>query len=67
MDIHVLTSCLNMVGRAPLIPLILAGNSTPTSPHQYSKHKRPGSVKLAVPGKTTTSVLNDITLKLFTL
>ncbi len=31
-----------MVGRVPLIPLILAGNSTPTSPHQYSKHKRSG-------------------------
>ena len=40
MYIHILNSCLNMVGRVPLIPLILAGNLTPTSPHQYSKHKR---------------------------
>ena len=29
-----------MVGRVPLIPLFLAGNSTPTIPHQYSQHKR---------------------------
>ena len=28
----------NMVGRVPLIPLFLAGNSTPTIPHKYSKH-----------------------------
>ncbi len=42
MYIHILTSCLNMVGRVPLIFLILAGNSTPSSPHQYSKHKRSG-------------------------
>ena len=28
-----------MVGRVPLIPLFLAGNSTPTIPHKYSKHK----------------------------
>ncbi len=40
------TSCLyvapaaNMVGRVPLIPLFLAGNSTHTIPHQYSQHKR---------------------------
>ncbi len=32
----------SMVGRVPLIPLILAGNSTPTIPHQYSQHKRAG-------------------------
>ena len=32
----------NMVGRVPLIPLFLAGNSTPTIPHQYSQHKRSG-------------------------
>ncbi len=31
-----------MVGRVPLIPLFLAGNSTPTIPHQYSQHKRTG-------------------------
>ena len=31
-----------MVGRVPLIPLFLAGNTTPTIPHQYSKHKRSG-------------------------
>ena len=31
-----------MVGRVPLIPLFLAGNSTPTIPHQYSQHKRSG-------------------------
>ena len=32
----------NMIGRVPLIPLFLAGNSTPTIPHQYSRHKRSG-------------------------
>ncbi len=32
----------NMVGRVPLIPLFLAGNSTPTIPHKYSQHKRSG-------------------------
>jgi hypothetical protein len=32
----------NMVGRVPLIPLFLAGNSTPTIPHRYSQHKRSG-------------------------
>ncbi len=44
MYIHhdVLTSCLNMVGRVPLISLFLAGNSTPTIPQQYSQHKRSG-------------------------
>ena len=31
-----------MVGRVPLIPLFLAGNTTPTIPHQYSQHKRSG-------------------------
>ncbi len=31
-----------MVGRVPLIPLFLAGNSTPTIPHKYSQHKRSG-------------------------
>jgi hypothetical protein len=31
-----------MVGRVPLIPLFLAGNSTPTIPYQYSQHKRSG-------------------------
>ena len=31
-----------MVGRVPLIPLFLAGNSTPTIPHQYRQHKRSG-------------------------
>ena len=31
-----------MVGRVPLIPLFLAGNSTPTIPHKYSKHKSSG-------------------------
>jgi hypothetical protein len=30
----------NMLGRVPLIPLFLAGNSTPTIPHKFSKHKR---------------------------
>ncbi len=29
----------NMVGRVPLIPLFLAGNSTPTIPHMFSKRK----------------------------
>ena len=32
----------NMVGRVPLMPLFLAGNSTPTIPHKYSQHKRSG-------------------------
>jgi hypothetical protein len=32
----------NMVGRVPLIQLFLAGNSTPTIPHMYSKHKNAG-------------------------
>ena len=32
----------NMVGRAPLIPLFLAGNSTPTIPHMFSKRKDSG-------------------------
>ena len=27
----------HMVGRAPLIPLFLAGNPTPTIPHKFSK------------------------------
>ena len=46
--VHVCTPCLyvapaaNMVGRVPLIPLFLAGNSTPTIPHKYSKHKSSG-------------------------
>ncbi len=31
-----------MVGRVPLIPLFLAGNSTPTIPHKYSKNKSSG-------------------------
>ncbi len=42
MYIHVLTSCLNMVGRVPLILLLLAGNSTPTISQQYNQHKRSG-------------------------
>ncbi len=42
MYIHVLTSCLNMVGRVPLIPLLLAGNSSPTIHHQFSQHKMSG-------------------------
>ncbi len=32
----------NMVGRVPLIPLFLAGNSTPTIPHMFSKLKDSG-------------------------
>ena len=32
----------NMVGRVPLIPLFLAGNSTPTIPHMFSKRKDSG-------------------------
>ncbi len=31
-----------IVGRVPLIPLFLVGNSTPTIPHKYSQHKRSG-------------------------
>ncbi len=31
-----------MVGRVPLIPLFLAGNSTATLPHKYSQHKSSG-------------------------
>ncbi len=29
----------HMVGRVPLNPLYMAGNSTPTIPHKLSKHK----------------------------
>jgi hypothetical protein len=29
-----------MLGRVHLIPLFLAGNSTPTIPHKHSQHKR---------------------------
>ncbi len=42
------TQCLyvapveNMVGRVPLIPCFLAGNSTPTIPHMSSKRKDSG-------------------------
>jgi hypothetical protein len=42
------TPCLNMadvqniVGRVPLIQLFLAGNSTPTIPHMFSKRKDSG-------------------------
>ena len=32
----------NMVGRVPLIPLFLAGNSIPTIPHMFSKRKEAG-------------------------
>ena len=32
----------NVQGRVPLIPLFLAGNSTPTIPHKFSKHKGSG-------------------------
>jgi hypothetical protein len=32
----------NMVGRVPLIPLFLAGNTTPTIPHKYSQHQKSG-------------------------
>jgi hypothetical protein len=31
-----------MVGRVPLIPLFLAGNSTPTIPHKFKNHKSSG-------------------------
>ncbi len=31
-----------MVGRVPLSPVVLAGNSTPTIPHKYRQHKRSG-------------------------
>ena len=31
-----------MVGRVPLIPLFLAGNSTPTIPHMFCKRKEAG-------------------------
>ena len=30
----------NVLGRVPLMPLFLHGNSTPTIPHQLSKHQR---------------------------
>jgi hypothetical protein len=42
------TPCLNvadvqnMVGRVPLVPLFLAGNSTPRIPHMFSKLKDSG-------------------------
>ena len=32
----------NLLGRVPLIPLFLAGNSTPTILHKFSKHKGSG-------------------------
>ena len=32
----------NMVGRVPLIPLFLAGNSTPTVPHMFNTGKGSG-------------------------
>ena len=32
----------NMVGRVPLIPCFLAGNSTPTIPHKFSKRRVSG-------------------------
>ncbi len=31
-----------MMGRVQLMPLFLAGNSTPTIPYKYSQHKRSG-------------------------
>ena len=31
-----------MAGRVPLIPLFLAGNSTPTIPHMFSQRKNSG-------------------------
>ncbi len=31
-----------MMGRVPLAPLFLGGNSTSTIPHKYSQHKRSG-------------------------
>ena len=36
------TLIYNVVGRVPLIPLFLAGNSTPTIPHKFSKSKGSG-------------------------
>ena len=32
----------NVLGRVPLFPLFLAGNSTPTVPHKFSKNKGSG-------------------------
>ena len=32
----------HVVGRVPLIPLFLAGNTTPTIPHKFSKRKGTG-------------------------
>ncbi len=32
----------NMAGRVPLIPCFLAGNSTPTIPHKFSKRRDSG-------------------------
>jgi hypothetical protein len=40
--LYVAPAAANMVGRVLLIPLFLAGNSTPTIPHQYSQHKWSG-------------------------
>ena len=37
-----MASAGNMVGRVPLIPLLLAGNSTLTIPHMFSKRKDSG-------------------------
>ncbi len=48
MNIHVLTSCLNMVGRFTLIPLFLAGNSIPTIGQQYNSTRGLASLWAAV-------------------
>jgi hypothetical protein len=39
---HYVAPVDHMVGRVPLNPLFLAGNSTPTIPHKFSKHKGSG-------------------------
>ena len=36
---HYVAPARNLLGRAPLIPFFLDGNSTPTIPHKFSKRK----------------------------
>ncbi len=55
----------NMVGRVPLLPLYLAGNTTPTIPHKFSKHKGSGfpmgcTNTAAVDGRRGTNVYEAI-------
>jgi hypothetical protein len=55
----------NITGRVPLFPLFLAGNSTPTVPHCYSKHKDTGfpmgcADSAAVDGRRGSNVYDSV-------